>query len=286
MHTWTKSACVVLAWSILPIILVAVGMKGSVHPPQANTRTARSTEVAVALTSTLIAAAAPWTAPGRTTSYVVRHGDTLSGIAARFVVRGGWPALYAANRQVIGPDPDVIQSATVVMVPRPVPSSLPTPGLSHRRQHPPPPPSRPASTRHHPPLVTKKAPAATDMPQGLKILLIAAGLFILVAIIAGAVLVAGRRRQQAGVPARQPCKAGSGPGPGSRRPGTERAHIVFADHDRLVVTCSKRDGAVYVLRPSGEDPEAILLVARLVLPQGLYRELAGQLGMPASWSVE
>ena len=40
MRTWTKSARVVLAWSILPIILVAVGMKGSAHQAQANTRTA------------------------------------------------------------------------------------------------------------------------------------------------------------------------------------------------------------------------------------------------------
>ena len=56
MRTWTKSACVVLAWSILSIILVAAGMKGSVHPAQANTRTAGST-TEVILTSTLSVAA-------------------------------------------------------------------------------------------------------------------------------------------------------------------------------------------------------------------------------------
>jgi len=54
-----------------------------------------------------------------------------------------------------------------------------------------------------------------------------------------------------------------------------------ADHDRLVVTRSKRDDTVYVLRPPGEDPQAILRVARLVLPEGPYGELARQLGMPA-----
>ena len=273
MRMWMKSACVVLAWSILPIILVAVGMKGSVHPAQANTRTTRSTEVA--LTSKLSAAAAAVTAPGRTTRYVVRHGDTLSGIAARFAVRGGWPALYAANRRVLGPDPDAIGSGTVVMVP----------GPARRRQHQPP-PSAPAGTRHHSPLVTKGAPTATGMPPWLKFMLVAAGLFILVASLATAVQVTRRRRQRAAVQALQLCKADSGQGPGSRWPGAGQPHIVLADHDRLVVTCSRRDGTVYVLRPPGEDPAAILLVARLVLPEGRYRELAGQLGMPASWPAE
>ena len=56
---------------------------------------------------------------------------------------------------------------------------------------------------------------------------------------------------------------------------------MLADHDRLVVTCSKTDETVYVLRPPGEDPRAILRVARLVLPEGRYWELARQLGVPA-----
>src|SRR5215471_8844929 len=116
MRTWIKSACVVLAWSILPIILMAVGMKGSAHQAQANTRTAGST-TEVILTSTSSAAAAPVTATRHMTRYVVQHGDTLSGIADRFGVRGGWPALYAANRRAIGPDPNIIHTGTVLAVP-------------------------------------------------------------------------------------------------------------------------------------------------------------------------
>jgi LysM repeat protein len=115
MRAWIKSACVVLAWSILSIILVAVGMKGSVHLVQANTRTPSSTEIT--LTSTLSVAAAPVTAASPTTKYVVRYGDTLSGIATRFAVRGGWRALYVANRKAIGPDPGVIHSGTVLVLP-------------------------------------------------------------------------------------------------------------------------------------------------------------------------
>ena len=47
----------------------------------------------------------------------MQPGDTLSGIAARFAVRGGWSALYAANRPLIGPDPEVIRPGTVLVLP-------------------------------------------------------------------------------------------------------------------------------------------------------------------------
>ena len=115
MHACLKSACAVLAWSIL-VVLVAAGMKGSVSPDQANIRTASST-TQVTLASTLSVAAAPKTVARPVSRYAVRPGDTLSGIAARFAVRGGWPALYAANRPLIGPDPDVIRPGTVLVLP-------------------------------------------------------------------------------------------------------------------------------------------------------------------------
>src|SRR5712672_4736303 len=91
-------------------------MTGSVPPAQANIRTASST-TQVTLASTLSVAAAPKTVARPVSGYAVRPGDTLSGIAARFVVRGGWPALYAANRPVIGSDPDVIRPGTVLVLP-------------------------------------------------------------------------------------------------------------------------------------------------------------------------
>jgi resuscitation-promoting factor RpfA len=40
--------------------------------------------------------------------HVVRAGDTLSGIAQRYHVAGGWRALYRANRTLIGSNPDLI----------------------------------------------------------------------------------------------------------------------------------------------------------------------------------
>ena len=153
------------------------------------------------------------------------------------------------------------------------------------------------------------------MPQWLKIMLLAVGLLILAAFLAEPVLVVRRRRQQAAaralpprtavqpgtateavqlgtiVPAPRsafsgPGTAGLGQGPGCGRPGAGRAHIVLADYDRLVVTRNMSDDTVYVLRPPGEDPKTILRVARLVLPEGSYGELAKQLGMPAIGPVE
>ncbi|MGH8866465.1 MAG: LysM peptidoglycan-binding domain-containing protein [Actinomycetes bacterium] len=49
--------------------------------------------------------------------HVVVSGDTLSGVAARFDVRGGWKALYRENRRAIGPDPDVVLPGTALLVP-------------------------------------------------------------------------------------------------------------------------------------------------------------------------
>ncbi len=261
MRAWIKSACVVLAWSILSIILVAAGMTGSVHPAQANTRTASNTEVT--LTSTLSIAAAPVTAASPTTRYVVHNGDTLSGIAARFAVRGGWPALYAANRKAVGPDPDlihsgtvlvlparrvpvrytvaasdtlsgiaarfavrggwpalyaanrgavgpdpdVIHSGTVLTVPRSAAPAPPAPGRAFRRQHPPAPSAGP---RHHRLPVRTGAPVTTGAPRWLTTLLLAVGLVILAVFLAGPVLAVRRRRQLAAGRAVRPGKAGVG----------------------------------------------------------------------------
>ncbi|WP_327112064.1 transglycosylase family protein [Streptomyces sp. NBC_01341] len=50
----------------------------------------------------------PTSVPGKRDSYTVAHGDSLSGIASAERVRGGWQRLYAANRAVVGSDPDLI----------------------------------------------------------------------------------------------------------------------------------------------------------------------------------
>lgn len=52
----------------------------------------------------------PTTSKGSTQTqyYTVKAGDTLSGIASQFHISGGYQALYAANRSVVGSNPNMI----------------------------------------------------------------------------------------------------------------------------------------------------------------------------------
>ncbi|NBE56890.1 LysM peptidoglycan-binding domain-containing protein [Streptomyces boluensis] len=49
--------------------------------------------------------------------HTVVAGETLSSIAARYYVKGGWRTLYAANRDMVGPRPDRLNIGTVLVVP-------------------------------------------------------------------------------------------------------------------------------------------------------------------------
>ena len=138
------------------------------------------------------------------------------------------------------------------------------------------------------------------MPAWLKTLLLALGLLILAAFLVEPVLAIRRYRHQAAiataVKARKRTKTGAGrelapappstPAPAGERPDAPFIRVVFADHDRLIVTRDQRDDTVYVLRPPGQDPRAILRLARLVLPEAPYSQLADQLYTPASWPME
>jgi LysM repeat protein len=380
MRVRTWSACVALAWGILLIITAAAGPIGPLRQAQANTRIAGSTSNTTTTTTsttqatltssvtttpaaqrptakaaaTMTAPAAPSTARADAGTYVVQPGDTLSGIAAALGVHGGWPALYAANRRAVGPDPGLIRPGTVLALPGRAaparytvaagdprsgnPAALATPGgwpalyaanrrvigpdpdairagtvLAIPRPASPPTPPSPASPRPSPPAPPAPHPASTPastptrapasaqprapasgpasaqppasasaqrhprsipalptggLPRWLLIVLVAAGLLIATAFLTEPVLAIARRRRAA-----RPAPA-------------DEPHIVLADYERLVVTHSRQDGTVYVLRPPGADPHAILLAARLVLAQDRYEELAGHLGVPAHWSRE
>jgi len=341
MRVRTKSACVVLAWGVL-LVALAAGVSRPFTQPRANIGTIRVTEVST-LASPTSGAVAGATAAGATARYVVQPGDTLSGIAARLDVRGGWPALYAANRPVIGPDPDVIDPGTVLALPGhaaltrytvaagdtlsgiaaglavrggwpalyaanrqvigPDPNVIqpgtvltvpggeaPSAAAAHpapaaRRPTPPPAPVRQRSHRR-PTRFT--APSGSGLPSWLKATLLVAGLVIGVALLTGSVLAASRR-VRAGARVVRPAASGPGPGPdpdpGDQQPGQKGADILLADHDRIVVVYDKHDDRTCVLRPPGEDPRAIMRVARLVLPECRYAELAGRLGVPVTWPI-
>lgn len=65
--------------------------------------------------------------PVRTATRVVQYGDTLWGLAAADLGPGAsdsaiaerWPQWYAANRALIGPDPDLLYPGQVLRIPAP-----------------------------------------------------------------------------------------------------------------------------------------------------------------------
>jgi len=111
------SACVVLALIIVPTVVVAAGVTGSVRPAEASIRIASSTTVTMTAPASAAAVRVTAARHAARNRYIVQPGDTLSGIADRFAVPGGWSALYAANRAVIGPDPGLIRPGTVLVLP-------------------------------------------------------------------------------------------------------------------------------------------------------------------------
>jgi LysM repeat protein len=280
---------VVRAGDTLAGIAARLGVPGGWPALYAANRDAIGSDPDLIRVGLVLAVPAAGTVPAR---YTVTAGDTLAGIAARLGVPGGWPALYAANRHAIGPDPDLIRAGLVLTIPatpppappghtrpaapvppRPAPAPVPAPS------HPAPAPSRPAAGQH------QAARPVTGMLSWLTLTLLAAGLLTLAGLAAEPARTRHRRR-----PGTTP-STGAGPAPAPApapdQPGEAAPPgIVFADHDKLVITRNTRDDSICVLRPAGEDPRAILRVARLILPEPRYGELARQLGLPARWPME
>jgi hypothetical protein len=139
--------------------------------------------------------------------------------------------------------------------------------------------------------------AAGGMPRWLEDLLLAAGVLAATAFAAEPAAALARRRKVAGQtgyarparPARPTRPARHRAYRGTRdlaKQAAEKAKIILADHERLIVTYSVRDHTVYVLTPPGEDPMVVLSAARLVLPEDTYKDLAGHLGVPSAWPSE
>ncbi|WP_246114030.1 transglycosylase family protein [Streptomyces montanus] len=51
-------------------------------------------------------------------AHVVRVGHTLSSIARRYKIKGGWQELYRLNRKVIGPNPNRLFPGTMLSLPK------------------------------------------------------------------------------------------------------------------------------------------------------------------------
>ncbi|MFD3718873.1 transglycosylase family protein [Streptomyces sp. NPDC058674] len=93
------------------------GVKAPAQQAQASQAPAQGSSVA-----------GPAGTPVAANPYVVAPGDSLSAIAVRQQVEGGWQALYATNRATVGADPDVIfpgQRLTLRMTAAPPPAQNP-----------------------------------------------------------------------------------------------------------------------------------------------------------------
>ena len=262
-----------LAWPT--IMIAAAACLATARPAQAHAHITSTTQV----TTTAAVATRPATephpaAPGR---YVVKPGDSLSAIATARAVPGGWQALYNANKRAIGPDPNLIHPGAVLVLPghaaRPPAPATTTP--RPLREAPPPAtasPSPPAATAASTPGTT----ADHDTPWWLTVLLSAA---VLAAAGIAALAVTATRRRRPATGARRRATRDTGQETGSGHLTEERPRIIFATHERLIVTYSRKDDTAYVLSPPGTDPEEVLKAARLVLPEDVFQELAGTLGV-------
>jgi hypothetical protein len=306
----------VIAWSILPIAM-GVGSSGADHPAQATISIASSTQPTPAdQPGTLMTITAAQVAAGPAATWTVRPGDTLSAIAATLALPGGWQALYAANRRVVGPDPDLIRAGIILVTPGPArtaaahkkaPASA---GAGSGRQQ-----AQPRATASHrkvrelpgsPGALTvsvSRTASAAVMPRWLKDALLATGLLLVIAFTVEPALAIGRRRRRTARAAQERAAQESAPGESAaqefaaqqlaaqqlvtrQRAAVKTARFVEAEHERLIVTYCAREDTVYLLTPPGEDPRAVLRAARLVLPEDTYEELAGHLGVPSGWPRE
>jgi hypothetical protein len=339
MRKWTMSACVVLAWCVLPLTAMAgFRTSGPSHASGSTAvsistvtsiSTARSTTPVILASESVTAKAARAAGPAqRPAEWTVRPGDSLTAIAAALGVPGGWQALYAANRNAIGPNPNVIRPGIILATPtqatRPTHGQPPT--SSTTTQAPPrhsvaPVRVKPSEAPSNAPtgnvgntsparpsqLTAPSAPAG-GMPRWLEDVLLAAGVLAATAFAAEPAAAFARRRNAAGkAPANAPVNGNGSatrlgqatvPVPGAwsiprprksrhlARRAANKAKIILADHERLIVTYSVRDHTVYVLTPPGEDPMVVLAAARLVLAEDTYKDLAGHLGVPSTWPPE
>lgn len=59
----------------------------------------------------------PQPKPSPSKFYTVKPGDSLSAIASRLHIPGGWQALYAANRSAVGSNPNLIHAGLRLKIP-------------------------------------------------------------------------------------------------------------------------------------------------------------------------
>ncbi|MFJ6934544.1 transglycosylase family protein [Streptomyces sp. NPDC101132] len=121
--------------------------------PRVQTRTVKAVPKQQGAAGTPAKAAVPRAQAGKGSPYTVAPGDSLSAIAQDHRVRGGWQALYQANRQVVGDDPNLIHPGQRLSLRVGTPRAVPAPSPEK-----PPRTAKPVPARPEAKTPAKKAP--------------------------------------------------------------------------------------------------------------------------------
>ncbi|MFD7796840.1 MULTISPECIES: transglycosylase family protein [unclassified Streptomyces] len=95
---------------------------GLVYAPRADLAT-RAEQIKVAEKVLAVQGWGAWPACSkkyklRGRAHIVKNGDTLSSIARKYRIKGGWQALYQANKKLIGASPDKLNPGTLLTLPK------------------------------------------------------------------------------------------------------------------------------------------------------------------------
>lgn len=251
-------------------------------------------------------------------AYAVARGDSLRSVAARLGVEGGWPALYAANRDAVGPDPDRLAVGTRLVLPAStaagstsadaVPPAAPDGGVGTRlgaapetSSEAPAAPSAPAEPGGPAAPATPATPGAEPaVPVWVVWPLVVVGVLAAAVLLGDPLLALLRRRRAATASAAsgasrtardeqqraplslvRPVVDVGAPDEASPSAGAADAPAVHvAQHPTLLVSYSPADDLVLLLLPEEHDVDDVLQVARVALPERAYREVERRLPTP------
>jgi nucleoid-associated protein YgaU len=98
----------VQGWKAWPACSAKLHLSGTVSGAAAAAAARKAPKVSRSATRHPLRTGGRHVAAHSAGGYVVRAGDSLSSIAARHRLPGGWQALYALNRSVVGKNPNML----------------------------------------------------------------------------------------------------------------------------------------------------------------------------------
>ncbi|WP_030757984.1 LysM peptidoglycan-binding domain-containing protein [Streptomyces griseus] len=118
----------------LPLVVpAAAGAAPAAQTAAAPAAAVPSTAPSGAVRASAVTAGAVPAAPAATRSYTVVKGDSLSLIAHRKGIQGGWKSLYRANEKTVGDNPSLIHPGLELTIRRDSAKAAPAPANTARK---------------------------------------------------------------------------------------------------------------------------------------------------------